>query len=880
MIAFPERYLMKSLTDIMINSLNKYDVYYRDELLSKEHLLQAYAEFLASSFCKEKHNLQIVLHTGSKCFDIFTVLISALSNLVLNETTSGDVVCSLNLGDKVLYKKKRYHFGGIIENIGGLDGKFAILKVSDTDKTYAPEKLWIYIEPYYGSSEQMDGRGIKKGKSKRFDFINKVFNYDKTAISGVVDSSAVVVMPREKANDIINNIKISYDGNKHVNLLDIITVSYFTDEGESCYSGNPSRTEPVLKITNNISVARDLVISKGENKIIGLSVLDADIIERGKTELPELVNRRSLTYVILACNIDAGCCTRFIREANEPNVFPCTKKFLQANNYNLQTETKLTKELYTQADTIVNNEINIIISTTNVTWNEYKELKRALYAIRNSDILSEYKDNFLKYAYSLLNLFLTAVFSLETMEKLINQNILYIESPQERINKLHVYSEKFYDIYKDKAKIIIDQLSDMYLKTIDTCPKEQLLIKHLKENNTKKIALIVPKAYYSDIVKANGLQEIMSSPKMLIVSTPNRFDKSQIYDEIITSGDVSGRHFNTFRCSTAKAIYAILYDFEQTMFNFRYKNAKEVEKLFNDQSYTPVDSKNDYDKLIYDDDSISDKEIQELEVSEFELAEYVSRINDLAAIQKISLAKGNTTSATTSVVRLGTFLDEHKIFFTKAYKAYVFDSENESVNEVSVGNLSSGDTLIFTHNTSYTKDIVDVILNQLIETNNVDAIITEAYEKSKYWKEVLHDYMKMYNLGYGDISRKMKELSASRTSQAVRSWFDEDAHIVGPNELKVFQSIAELTKDEFLLDDFESFYKSCRIIRRIRGEILKLIGKTIINKLCGQLSENDMLQKMISEHMDNLAVMLQLDTVTDINEIQIPINMANNPITI
>ena len=324
----------------------------------------------------------------------------------------------------------------------------------------------------------------------------------------------------------------------------------------------------------------------------------------------------------------------------------------------------------------------------------------------------------------------------------------------------------------------------------------------------------------------------------------------------------------------------MLYDFEENLFRYKYHRARGIDKLLNDQSYIPSDKKADYDSLIYDNNAEKDNEIHSLEVSETELSEYVSKINDLAAIQKISFAGENTTSATTSVVRLGTFLDEHKIFFSKAYRAYVFDSENESVNEVSVENLSSGDTLIFTHNTSYTKDIVDVILNQLIETKNVDSNVTEAYEKSKYWKDVLHDYMNKYHLGYSVISRKMEALGASRTSQAIRSWFYEDAHIVGPNEPAVFRSIAEITKDEFLLDDPESFYVSCKIIRRIRGDILKLIGKTIINKLCGKSSENNMMEKMVSDHLDDLAVMHQLDTVTDISRIQVPINMANHPIEI
>ena len=108
---------MLGVYDSMKKIIDKCDLYFEDHIISKELLVKNYADFLASNF-EKKHNVAISLHTGSVCFDIITILFTAISNIMYNQDNAEDFVLSLNVGDMVLYKKTRCRFEGI--TIGGI----------------------------------------------------------------------------------------------------------------------------------------------------------------------------------------------------------------------------------------------------------------------------------------------------------------------------------------------------------------------------------------------------------------------------------------------------------------------------------------------------------------------------------------------------------------------------------------------------------------------------------------------------------------------------------------------------------------------------------------------------------------------------------------
>lgn len=66
-------------------------------------IIEGILDFVLSTMEKEKHNVGMILHTGSACFDVLLIVCAALSNILYNQTATDDVIASLTPGDKVLY---------------------------------------------------------------------------------------------------------------------------------------------------------------------------------------------------------------------------------------------------------------------------------------------------------------------------------------------------------------------------------------------------------------------------------------------------------------------------------------------------------------------------------------------------------------------------------------------------------------------------------------------------------------------------------------------------------------------------------------------------------------------------------------------------------
>ena len=63
--------------------MKKCNIFYKKELLSDDEILKRYMDFLAGEFFSEKRSISFSLHTGSKCFDVLSIVIAALRCILL-----------------------------------------------------------------------------------------------------------------------------------------------------------------------------------------------------------------------------------------------------------------------------------------------------------------------------------------------------------------------------------------------------------------------------------------------------------------------------------------------------------------------------------------------------------------------------------------------------------------------------------------------------------------------------------------------------------------------------------------------------------------------------------------------------------------------------
>ena len=870
---------MDSIKEIMQKTIEKCDICVDGDVISKELLMKTLLEFVSSTIEKEPHNVGFVLHTGSVCFSALMIAYAAISNILYNESSVEDVLSSLEEGDMVLFytgkdskKAERYTFSKIADSVEGIEGgPYAVLQ-QITEKTnstlYLPKDSWGGIVPYYGGSTRLDGRGIRRESGARDAFIKEVLNLDNRSIVRNIDTSTVVMISKEDANNLIPSLSFKF-GKKTLKLTELVPVSYYT-EGKNVYQygGNVAKSEPVLKLASKASVARRLLLQKEINKNIGLIVLDDEVLKKSETELPELINRKSLQYVYICANIDSELAYKFVRGSEDPNIFACTREFLLSNTLPIVETNSTTNMLSKQVDAIIDNEVSTVVLKGNCCWEKYRNLKRSLFAIKSSDYNSEKKEIFIIQAASLVNLFSTAVFSIEELDEAIRNNeIDRVMLTEDRIQAIKDCAATFPSVLKNHSDIVIEQIEEMYESNKTSCEKWEALKNVLGEYRGKRVAIVTPKAYYAIMLQRK------ITDKRVITVTANRFNNQSLFDVIIVLGNISGTRFDPFRCKASSNIVILLYEIEKHQFKSRAKKAREVERLYNHMSTIEMVEEEGIDKY-----EIEESAINEMNQIDEEMTVFIEETFTNAA--KSYFSHYNNKNIMSDVVSIAKFDSGEVAFFSKNYMAYVLDEERQIVSEVSASELSEGDTIVFTRSNAKTRDVVDELLGKTIEEKRVSDIIIEEYRKSKHWKSSLIQYMKNKNVSAKEIADIMIKNGVSVQEATIRGWLDEDSHTVGPRKVDSIQQVALVTGDEYMFDHANEYFEACAAIRKTRKSIMNSIAKAMLGKITGNIKdEKDSILASVSDNIDKLATILQIEKITHVQE-SVPVNMINRPIDI
>lgn len=854
------------------------DIFFEGSLISEEMLLQKYSEFFAESISTKKRLSYVTLHTGSVCFDVIAYIVAALVCIAMDETNPNEIIASLNIDDLVIYRSSRHRWLGIEEK----DGIQYMKLVQDGHNKSGAAVCWSplernkhHIRPYNGTSFETDGKGISRRRTNRTDFISYITGKDEEDVPGITGVSTVIVTDRASFDRIQKGVKIAYN-NKTIDLLDIATASYYTESGNSYQFGsNPSKTDPVLKITGKISVARELVLSKHGNRVASLMVLGSEIASKGFSELEDLLGRKSLKFTNISMGIDSENAGEYISEERDIALFACTKEFLLQNSKPPTDNNPLTSELDRQTENILNNEITTVAVDGGCSWAVYKQIRNDLSTIRRFECDEEQKKSFIISAYSLLNMFVTSAFSMEALEKAVVGCELHtgVSSPAERIRELWILAEKFGSL-EMRCASVADALERLYKSIFSVSPKYHELLKIVNDAQDKKIAVVVPKAYYADILRKKPL----FSKENVSIITANRFDTNQNYDKVIVLGDFSGTHFDALKCKAAAEIIVLLYECEELWFKAKERKAAKFEKTLNLMNGLDCDYGDDFDEV-----GIGENNDDRFDEESLDLDSYIETIS-VFDIQRFvaGVSSASTGSAPKSeIVAVGQFSSGEQIMFSKFYKAVVYNPSNFKmpVSEADVDKLVVGDRLVFTKRDGFTKNIVDSVFDALLSSSSLSEDVVDAAEKALWWKEILREYRQQHDLTYRQLAKELGKFGCTVQEQGVRQWLVADSHIVGPREEATLQQIAQMTRDPYLLNDVSGYFEACRTVRRQRKRILELIGKAIEDTLAGNRPPNGSELEIVYDNVENLSETLELQAITFLNEeLTVPVNLINRPI--
>lgn len=860
--------------------LDKCDIYYEDALISKESIIERYIAFFDKVIAGETHSVNFALHTGSICFDVISVVAVTLGCLSYNLWTNDDIISQLQIGDMVMYKNERYRWGGLVDDNGI---KMMVLVQNPKGKNGELRRKIPFIHnkhlvtPYYGKSSRTDGRGVRRSKTNREEFLSHIFGIPVSDVPSVINVAVVIVSNRGNFLEICKNLSIVYGEKKQIGLLDIVPAAYYTAQEEIQFGTNPTKAVPVLKIAGNMSVARNLVLEKYGNKVVGLLVNGVHSLTENSSELADLLRRKYLHFVHIALLLNVDASDRILDMYEEANIFACTKDYLSKSIGKIKCVNSFTVELEKQIDNIVNNTVSLIPVSGGWTWDEYCRIKNALLSIKQSNWVSDQKNEFILSAHGLLNLLTTSIFSMCQMENSITnlRTGATVLSPKERIDKLWDIADKA-GAMEELCIAVINDIEEKYYEFMNQSPKAIAIKEYLAEHSGRKIAIVVPKAYYTEMLVLTDV--LKDNDDDVICVTANRFDATHEYESILVVGDISGKKFDPLQCHSAKNIDILLYECENKSFGYRKKKKEKSEKRLNSKIRGIR-----YSEETLEDTYVgkADKEEEIIAQKFSDLEEYIEKLNvlDISKFVESGLVS-NSNSPTSEVKHVGVFVTGERIFFSKYYTAVVFDYEAGSVTEKAVDKLFPGDFLVFTRRDDYTKNIVDFIYEKLLDTGKLSKKVIEASEKAVYWKDALRRYKTQGNYTYRDIAKKMRKAGSSLQDVAIRSWLVEDSHIVGPQNVKTMEYIAQITQDIKLLNDTDGYFEACRIVRSERKKILELIGKAINDMLSGHVPQEGSVLEVVYNNVDNLSETLELENIIELPESKnVSINLVNKPIT-
>lgn len=838
----------------IVERIKNIDIFLDNQLISKEAIIKKYVDFFTLESLEKNHLFSITLHPGSVLFHVLNFFFAALIAIIWDNASIDLIISLLRVDDMVIYREQKYRWGGLYWD----SGKQYMKLVLDGSGKNGPVKYSVpyednkhLVKPYYGDSRKTGGTGIIKSKiaNKRIDFISYLLNKDITEIAPETSVSTIIVTDRNFFEQIVKRTRIVFEG-ENANFLDVVTASYYSESGtEYVIGSNPTKAEPILKITDNISIARKLALDKYANKTSGLMIVNKNCGENALSELNDLIERKISNFYHISLPIDADDVERVVEFKKDSSIFACTQLYLSSLNISEPPKYGHLIYLHRKMACIMNNSISETIIDYPCSWEELSEARDKLFRIKESD--SRDKRIFFIVAFSLLKLLLTAVFPIRLMEDLLKTGQLNnkVQLPSKQLQKLREIAGLFGE-HDSEYAFIVNLLERLYQFCYNSTPKLSVLMKVVQDAGKRRVAIVVPKAFYSDILK----QFPIFCADNITFSNANIFDNLLLFDVIISVGDFSGKSFNPLKCKAAPVINVLLYKCETYLYDLKKRRAEIFEDFLNKKMGFETDNcprvSEEESKLISQDYSL------EKLLTEITIVNVLENKRSNTGVGQSS----DGDSLVSEVCAIGNFRGGEIIFFSKYYKALVYKPSEGEVNEVDADKLVPGDSIVFLKRDGYTQDMVDYLFDKLKENGKISEEVLNACKKAEYWKKALRNFMRVYEFTPYNMMLRLRRFGIVREEATIRQWLAKESKIVCPQGELTLKKIGEAIFDEDLSNNSNDYHQACRKVRKQRKKILELIGKAITERLKGNYPSDDIL-KVVFDNMENLSEILELEEI-------------------
>jgi len=296
-----------------------------------------------------------------------------------------------------------------------------------------------------------------------------------------------------------------------------------------------------------------------------------------------------------------------------------------------------------------------------------------------------------------MNLFQSATFEIRVMEKLIDEGRLNVSSPKTRFNMLNdLIIRMNLDGYPEDnyMKNVVTLLNQMYESIKNKCFKEQYLRNFISNHPNDRIAVVVPKDFYIQIMKFMRLSAFSRCESNVQYFNATKFYNHSYFNYIISVSDTYGKRFDALECNSTMNVIILLYESEKNFFLNRKKRKKIQDNEYNLRSTIQVDV--DEEMIIENDEKESNVLTQE-EINKYLEDEKYWRRMEYLNSEKNALCYSGSSSTVVDARYFVIFEDGETCFFTKNYQPYVYNYEKNTISDtIPLNQLSEGDTIIFT----------------------------------------------------------------------------------------------------------------------------------------------------------------------------------------
>lgn len=872
---------MSGRFDLLVDIMDRCDIFLEKCLISNENVLKATLEFLNGTMKEKKHSSAFVLHTGSICYDAVVFVLCVLANIIFDENDAVEDAATLEKGTKVSYVKKLWKYEGLYEGLDeSCQGKY-VLRGDLGEVKYVSENALSEILPYNGSAKNLSGKGVRTDKSKRLEFMKSVLKLKRNEVVAVPRISTVVYMDKAEMNYLLDNITISFpDDNKKYEILDLVTVTYYTLKNELRKRGNASNNEPAIKVTNSIECARKLIVEGEGNTVFGFVAFRSDIYIKNALDFENLLKRRKLCYSWLISKLEYNTWIEAQLDDDTQNIemLAFSARVLKTVNPMFSQNNLITINLCKETLSVANREYKGELVESNILWSAYKRIKNMILFIMNHSMEDDNVIQYCKWAYSMLKFYNNAFFTMREYETF--QRDLGREELKHSFETWRTKILLFANLIKNKAEEVLAFIERLYVENETYNAKREKIKEFIFENKYENVLFVIQNIRFEGLLQKYIKENMRFKSFQYGIVSETKIKNMDLggYDAVVFPALMNFDKVNPVDLIGARESIVFLYDAQIRLFKKLARDYIEyIRKLDERNPFVFVEKKYAEKEELYQVEENEKQQIMEEVEQDADLQEAFMKVflQSERYLSSENFGSGYLHDGGLDAYRYGQFASGEQIIFTKEYEAYVLDSVEGKVVEKKVDDLEIGDRLVFTVNDNKTKDIVDELLLVVCRRNEE---ISNSYKLVTGWKEKFRAIKEQKGWKYVDIARLFHLAGCSVTPQTVRQWLDLQSHIVGPKETEKFIYIGKVMGNQEIIDDYLKYSKATSQIRSKRIEILKLIGKTVIADINGIQYDDGEMPGEIIEKIREIAVIKQLEKIETIDTFKIQINRANRPI--